>query len=113
MSELGMVFDERPAEVLLPGHVPDNLGQPEPRADDGMRRPGNRPGEGRTDEGGNLATTPISRALQAMRERETTCREALAKSASTLESHRTTTVNIQPSTLARTEETTTELQLLI
>jgi len=100
LSQLGMVFDKRPAEMLLPGHVPDNLGQPEPGTDDGMRRAGNRPGEGRTAEGVDLATTPISRAFQAMRERETACRETLTQSARTLESHRATALDVEPAQLA-------------
>lgn len=96
VSKLGMVFDKRPTEVLLPGHVFDNLGQPEPGTDDRMRRTGNRPGEGRIAEGVDVEITPISRALQAMREREATCRETLAQSARTLEGNRTVALDIKP-----------------
>lgn len=99
LSSLGMVFDEGQAEMLLPGDVPSQLGQLESGADDGVRRPEYRPGAGRA-EGVDLASTPNSRALQAMRERETTCREALAQSARTLEGHRTATLDVEPAQLA-------------
>lgn len=99
MSALGMVFDEGQTEMLLQGDVPSKLGQPEPGADDGMRRSKHRPGAGRA-EGVDLESTPNSRALQAMRERETTCREALAQSARTLEGNREVTLDVEPAQLA-------------
>ncbi|SFU33720.1 hypothetical protein SAMN05216339_101407 [Nitrosomonas eutropha] len=99
LSALGMVFDEGQTEMLLPGNVPGKLGQPEPGADDGMRRPEHWPGAGRA-EGVDLASTPNSRALQAMRELETTCREALIQSARTLEGNRAVTLDVEPAQLA-------------
>lgn len=99
MSSLGMVFDEGQTEMLLQGDVPSKLGQPEPGADDGMRRPEHRPGSGRA-EGVDLESTPNSRALQAMRKCETTCREALAQSARTLEGNRAVTLDVEPAQLA-------------
>lgn len=99
LSELGVVFDKRPSEMLLPGNVPGDMGQPEPGSVDGMRRVGNRPGIGQTGERVDHETTPVSRALQAMRAREVTCRATLAQSASTLESHRTVAFDIKPTQL--------------
>ncbi|BBL35993.1 hypothetical protein Nstercoris_02272 (plasmid) [Nitrosomonas stercoris] len=99
LSALGMVFDEGQTEMLLPSDVPGQLGQSEAGADDGMRRPHHWPRAGRA-EGVNLASTPNSRALQAMRERETTCREALVQSARTLEGNRAITLDVEPAQLA-------------
>lgn len=100
LSELGVVFDERSTQMLLPGDVSGDMGQPETANVDGMRRAGNRPGAGRDTGGVDLGTSSIGRALQAMREREATCREALAQSARTLEGNRATTLDIEPGQLA-------------